>query len=451
MQRNNKRQDSGDGFMPRGDRSSLVSRLNSLRLTYIRRVPRSTRKLIAALAAVLAVAIIAAIVLVNVLGNRGDKTGTGANKPYQAEATLAPADDVGQTELSQMVWGAEDEEDDGLEQTPADGEQSAFAPDTSTSARAQVASSQTNKAWQSGAYVPDTQGEGYLPVFLRAGRKDKVISVVVYDCDQANNLKLILDMMTAANGRATLFPIAQTLQKTELQELLLRAYGMGCEIENHTWSHSFLYDCTDDELAKQIFNADRAVDLVLGVDYQMHFLRPRDGNDRNDIRTHAYLNQLGYYGIAHWSVMATGAKLDTLKDSLAPGEMFAFHCTDEDVKLMKEFLPYALDQGYQLVTMNALFGYEENAASPLTDDPRTRAVEPLGAYEMDYRTMQNPTYSYLAYQVQAKLIELGYMEGTPDGIYGKGSATAAAKWQQSKGYTADGVLLPDQLRELVEG
>ena len=101
--------------------------------------------------------------------------------------------------------------------------------------------------------------------------------------------------------------------------------------------------------------------------------------------------------------------------------------------------------------MNALFGYEENAASPLTDDPRTRAVEPLGAYEMDYRTMQNPTYSYLAYQVQAKLIELGYMEGTPDGIYGKGSATAAAKWQQSKGYTADGVLLPDQLRELVEG
>ena len=52
------------------------------------------------------------------------------------------------------------------------------------------------------------------------------------------------------------------------------------------------------------------------------------------------------------------------------------------------------------------------------------------------------------YEVQQKLIELGFMEGEPDGVYGKDTAACAAKWQESVGFKGDGVLTPEQQRKL---
>ena len=304
----------------------------------------------------------------------------------------------------------------------------------------------TGDSWKSGKYAPEPQGPGYLPVFRSAGRDDKVIAITVDDCFQTENLKQIIQLAEDVNGKLTIFPIGELLKRETLQELIKYAHSIGFEIENHTWSHDGLYNLTDEELAVHIFDQDRAVDYVLGVNYKTHFLRPRGGDDRNDLRTHTYIAQLGYYGIAHWSASG-GANISAIKKALAPGAVYLFHCTDKDLTKLKEFIPYAANQGYQLITMNEMFGYPDNEEELLTDDPMSREIIPLAPYTPDYKTIQPTTYDYAAYVVQAALIEKGFLTGQPDGVYGTDSA--AAKWQQSEDFNPDGILTPDQQKKLL--
>ena len=306
----------------------------------------------------------------------------------------------------------------------------------------------TGDRWREGKYAPEPQAEGYLPVFRSAAREDKVIAVTVDDCFQHENLKEIIKSAEAVGGKLTIFPIGNLLKRTELQEVIKAAHANGHEIENHTWSHDGLYGFNDVELANHIFDQDRAVDLVLGINYYTHFLRPKGGDDRNDLRTHSYIRQLGYYGIAHWSV--SGAMdIEKIKSSLAPGAVYLFHCTDADLTKLREFIPYAAGQGYQLITFNDMFGYADNIEEPLTDDPMTREVIQLAPYTKDYKTLKATTYDYAAYEVQAALIEKGFLTGQPDGVYGPGTAKSAANWQATNGYPGDGVLTPEQQKKLL--
>lgn len=306
----------------------------------------------------------------------------------------------------------------------------------------------TGDSWKAGKYAPEPQGEGYLPVFRSAGRDDKVVAITVDDCFQTENLRQIIELADSVNGKLTIFPIGELLKREALQEVIKDAHAKGHEIENHTWSHDGLYNLSDEDLAIHIFDQDRAVDKVLGVNYKTHFLRPMGGDDRNDLRTHSYIRQLGYYGIAHWSASGNAGR-ETLIKTLNPGAVFLFHCTDRDLATLKGFIPYCESQGYRLVTLNEMFGYAENETELLTDDPVTRAVIPLEPYEKDYKTLQPTAYDYAAYEVQQALIEKGFLTGEPDGVYGAGTAECAARWQASEGYTADGVLTPEQQKKLL--
>lgn len=306
----------------------------------------------------------------------------------------------------------------------------------------------TGDTWRLGEYAPEPQGSGYLPVFRRADREDKVVAVTVDDCFQTENLQKIIKMAEYVEGKLTIFPIGELLKRGDLQEVIKYAYEKGFEIENHTWSHDKLYNLTAEELAERIFNQDRALDYVLGINYKTHFLRPRGGDDRNDLRTHTYISQLGYYGIAHWS-SAGEETVDRLKAELHPGSVYLFHCTDMDVTKLKEFIPYAVKQGYRLVTMNELFGYPENEVEPLTDDPLKREIIQLAPYQRDYKTLQATVYDYAAYEVQQALIAQGFLQGVPDGVYGPDTAACAARWQAANGYEGDGVLTPEQQQKLL--
>lgn len=68
-----------------------------------------------------------------------------------------------------------------------------------------------------------------------------------------------------------------------------------------------------------------ALSYILGGQYECHFLRPMGGDARNDQRIHAYINQLGYRGIAHWS--KSGSSQKQLKE-VTSGDIYLFHTTD---------------------------------------------------------------------------------------------------------------------------
>lgn len=292
-------------------------------------------------------------------------------------------------------------------------------------------------AYAANAQYRPTAKEGWLPVFRKAETDEKMIAITVDDCFQAENLRTIVQTALDNGGKLTLFPIGDVAIREKQSEIIKWAWENGMEIENHTYTHNGLYNVSDERLAQEIYKQNLAISGILGVEYQGHFLRPRGGDARNDQRIHAYIDQLGYYGVAHWSDSGSGTELKNLPGKLKPGAVYLFHTTDKDLEKLVRFIPYAVAQGYRLVTLNEMFGYPENETSPLKDISEY-PTPTLAPFEYTPVTLKKPTYSYAVYLIQEELIALGYLDGEPDGVYGSGCAEAVASFQKKAGLEATG-------------
>ena len=203
---------------------------------------------------------------------------------------------------------------------------------------------------QRAARRPTAMAAGFMPVFTKANTEEKIVAITVDDCFQAENLKQIVDKAIEVGGKLTIFPIGQNVIKQAQSEILKYAWENGFELENHTYTHNGLFACSNEELAKEVYKQQLALSHILGVNYHCHFLRPRGGDARGDQRMQMYAKQLGYYGIAHWS--ASGSANNTkIAKALEPGAIYLFHTTDKDLEKLLKFIPWVVEQGYQLVTL----------------------------------------------------------------------------------------------------
>ena len=298
--------------------------------------------------------------------------------------------------------------------------------------------------------TPEPTAYQYLPVAHKAKTEKKVIAVTVDDCYQLNNLRTIVDVAEENGGKLTLFPVGENLSKSGMPELLKRcAFDLGFEIENHTWSHERIFRLPDDEMAAEIWKQDAALDRALGVNYQEHFLRLMGGDGDTDPRIHDYLKRLGYLGFANWSVSGSDSDMKHIKNALAPGQVYLFHCTDPDTKKLEEFIPWAVSQGYKLVTLNELFRLPDNETSPLTDSAMPQPEHDVD----DHHTLKEGEYTWVALQLQEKLRGLGYLEmdGPSTGYYGPQTVEAVKAFQKDRGLSATGEADAKTQQLLLEG
>jgi len=288
----------------------------------------------------------------------------------------------------------------------------------------------------------------YLPVYRRADTDQKRIAITVDDCFQVKNLETIIGAARSAVGRITIFPIGQNLEKPGMARLLrYAAFELGDEIENHTWSHQRIFRLSEREMAAEIWKQSQAVNRALGVNYQQHFFRLMGGDGESDLRTHNYLSQLGFKGIASWSLSGSDADMDQIKRALRPGAVYLFHTTDADTAKLKTFIPYAVSQGYELVTLNELFGMEKNAVSEYAE----AAMPEPRAYQEDYRAHREGDYAWNVVGMQDALRKMGYltMSGPSTGYYGSMTAEAVRCFQRACGMPCTGIADEQTQRRLL--
>ena len=389
------------------------------------------------IAAAALICLIAAVVIIT--GHRQTDAPVSAPTPTQAPEVLADIDVDDADDLEAL--SAEDDPDD-LEALDFGDEDSEATP-TPTPAPAPV--SNGDRA----ATRPTPTAEGFIPVFTHAETEEKIVAITVDDCYQAENLKKIVQAAKDVGGKLTIFPIGGNVVKAEQSAILKDAWESGFELENHTLTHNALYAISDEKLAQEVFMQQMAISHILDLEYQCHFLRPMGGDARNDQRIHMYAQQMGYYGIAHWSCSGSDSTNSKISKALKPGAIYLFHTTDADTEKLEKFIPWVVEQGYQLVTLNEMFGYPENETKPLTMAAKEYPIPPLEPYTRVYTTLKKTTYSWYAYQLQEKLIELGYMEGKPDGIYGEGCVTAVKAYQKANRLEETGEADPELLEMLL--
>jgi len=281
--------------------------------------------------------------------------------------------------------------------------------------------------------------EGYLPVFADAKTEKKQIAITVDDLWQHANVEKILEVCAQTGARLTFFPIGEAVESNP--ELIRKIHDSGHEIENHTFNHVNLYALTAEEMAEQLLKQNRLVSDALGVDYQMHFLRPRGGNSDYDKRMHNMLKQMGYVGVSHWSLSGT-PEMSTWTGKLKSGDVLLFHSTDADLKKLVKLIPKLTEVGYELVTLNELYGLPDNAEYPSgsTTIGTTEGLD-FAAMEADvpYTTLKEGDTSYAVRRMQLRLAELGFYTSECDGDFGSGTAAAVAAFQNAAGLEADGI------------
>lgn len=307
----------------------------------------------------------------------------------------------------------------------------------------------------------------YLPVYTKADTQEKVIAITLDDCTDLECLKYAASAAQHYGAKLTLLPVAgEFLGEDHAAALRTCVLEMGFQVENRTLNNSSLYALDDFQMANQIWTADTAVDYILNKDYSMHLLRPKGGQGLKDPRTHAYLKQLGYDGFLTWSVSAAGVDVDELKSGLRPGDIYLFNSTKEEVLKMAEFMQFAKRRGYQMVTVNELLGFAENACADTTENIMARQLPELNAADIPMQQYSVGDRAHGVYRLQVMLAELGYLrqeeptaapDGTvpgiaytnlTDGVYGTGTGKAVMQFQASRGWPCTGVATVELQKEL---
>ena len=293
-------------------------------------------------------------------------------------------------------------------------------------------------------------GDYYLPVFdraLRTPNDEMLIAVTVDDCDEAEKMSFIMETAKKYGAKLTLFPTGEALMTPGMTEGFRTCVkSLDFQLENHSYSHKAEYRISDSELAIQLWKQSIAADYAVGVDYEQHFYRPYNNLSVHDQRTHFYANKLGYAGIAGYSHSYKDVStVEELIATLENGKIYQFDMTEESMALFEPFMAAASSKGYRLVTMNELFGLNEDVLSnDLTIDTQTLIT--MDDYVPTYYDLKLNYRTHAVYDLQARLMELGYMasvdaEGKPvkaDGIYGADTSIAVSRFQARVGLIADG-------------
>ena len=136
----------------------------------------------------------------------------------------------------------------------------------------------------------------------------------------------------------------------------------GCEIGTHTTRHTKLGNRDYWTIIASLGLAQQALDETLGYHYQIRWLRPPYGHvdDGKKLKRQQVIKAVKHYGynnVIHWDVSETVDLKKALK-SIQNGSILLFHSKKKDTLFMEKLIPELLEQGYELVTVSELFGFD---------------------------------------------------------------------------------------------
>lgn len=185
---------------------------------------------------------------------------------------------------------------------------------------------------------------------------DKVIALTFDDGPNTTTTNEILDVLEEYDARATFFLIGDNIND-ESAVSVKRAYDMGCEIGNHSKSHSNMPDLTAEEITAEIDYVEDYVFEITG-EYTSFFRPPFI--DTSEIMFDT-IEQTFICGLGTSDYMAdvtAEQRIETVLSSAKDGLIVLMHDSagnDQTVEAVKTIIPELQSQGYEFVTVSELF------------------------------------------------------------------------------------------------
>ena len=168
----------------------------------------------------------------------------------------------------------------------------------------------------------------------------------------------ILDLLYLYDGRSTFFVSPHRM--LERPNTVQRAFDMGNEIANHSWSHRDFRALTDDEIASEIQSASEAIVSVVGVSPPL-FRPPFGMSDERVVEISADLG----YAIVKWTLDPIDWRYrdadiiyNTIMNEVEPGAIILVHDTrPTTAEAMRRVISSLVAEGFELITVSELLYY----------------------------------------------------------------------------------------------
>ena len=184
----------------------------------------------------------------------------------------------------------------------------------------------------------------------------KVIALTFDDGPNITCTPYVLDVLEKYNAKASFFVIGNNINE-ESAAVMKRAYDMGCEINNHSRTHSYMNKMDADEIKEEIKYTSELVEKYTGE--QPRFFRPPYIAVNQTMFDSIDLPFINGKGCNDWDdKVSAETRIEKVLEQAEDGAIILLHDADmnfQTVQALETLIPELQKQGYELVTLTELF------------------------------------------------------------------------------------------------
>lgn len=182
------------------------------------------------------------------------------------------------------------------------------------------------------------------------------IAITFDDGPNATTTMEILDVLEKYQVRASFFLIGTNIND-ESAKSVKRAYDLGCDIENHSKTHSYMDKMTADEIKDEVAYVNDKVKEITGTTPK--FFRPPYIAVNDTMYDNIDMTFISGNGCNDWEDRVTADyRAKYLEKKAADGVIFLLHDAEgnsKTVEALDKAIPILLEKGFQFATISELF------------------------------------------------------------------------------------------------
>lgn len=215
--------------------------------------------------------------------------------------------------------------------------------------------------------------ESITPKVIEYDPDKPVIALTFDDGPNTTITPRVLDLLDKYNAAGTFFLVGQNVNE-ESMESVKKAYSLGCEIENHSYTHSYMNKITAEEIKDEIYKTNSLIVDITGR--EPCFFRPPYIAVNETMYENIDMTFISGYGVDDWDDTVTvDERIDGVMKLAQDGAIILLHDASgnyQTVEALETIIPELQKQGYQLVTLSQLF--EAKGKSPTDEEFRNMIV-----------------------------------------------------------------------------
>lgn len=175
----------------------------------------------------------------------------------------------------------------------------------------------------------------------------------------------VLDILEEFQVPASFFVIGKEINESTAKQMV-RAISLGCEIQNHSYTHSFMTKLSSEEVVDELKRTDDLIEKHTGI--RPSLFRPPyidQNKSMHKVLEHTFISGVG---CRDWEAdHSAQARFEELMKKVQDGDIILLHDfkgNDNTVAALRMIIPELKEKGFGFVTVSQLFEHKGVTPAP---------------------------------------------------------------------------------------